>query len=430
LGGSVRTNYNQPVISFARTELHMSLRRIIVTLAISAIAAAPSVAAILPAGAIVSRLATGYNFTEGPVYDGNGGVYFTNLVFSNQANSDIVRYNIATGMAQIVDPNSDGANGLVLDATGFVVSADQVTHRISRRSKTDITMTEEVLASSWNGRGFNSPNDLVIDSAGGVYFTDPDYNGVVAQPEGVYYRNTAGVVTQIITGLNRPNGVILSPGGDILYVAEEAGRRIHAYDVGLNGAISNPRVFKATNVDAAGNPHTGHGPDGLAIDAAGNLYAAVQNEIWAWNPAGQSLLELRVPQDPTNVAFGGADGRTLFITAQNSLYGIELNVPSPALGDFDGDGSITAADYTVWRNAVGSTTDLSADADGSRMIDEADFAIWKSHFGQVLGSGSSQPASATNVPEPGPWVLGIACVSAAACLHRRSCSMKRCAANS
>jgi hypothetical protein len=89
-----------------------------------ALATSQASAEILPPGATPTPLATGYNFTEGPVYDGAGGVYFTNLVFSNQFNSDIVRYNIATGVAQVVDPSSDGANGLFLDASGQVVSAD------------------------------------------------------------------------------------------------------------------------------------------------------------------------------------------------------------------------------------------------------------------------------------------------------------------
>jgi gluconolactonase len=396
--------------------------RSVVTLVLLALATSQASAEILPPGATPTRLATGYNFTEGPVYDGAGGVYFTNLVFSNQFNSDIVRYNIATGVAQVVDPSSDGANGLFLDASGQVVSADQATHRISRRSATDVTVVSEVLASQWNSMGFNSPNDLVIDAAGGIYFTDPDYNNVGAQPEGVYYRSPTGVVTQILNGFSRPNGIILSPGGETLYLAVEAERRIMAYDVGLDGMPINPRQFKSTNVDAAGNPHPGHGPDGLAVDAAGNLYAAVQNEIWAWNRTGQSLFELPVPQDPTNVAFGGSDGRTLFITAQTSLYGIELDVPSPAFGDFNGDGSVSAADYTVWRNTLGTTTDLSADGNGNKVVDADDYGVWRSHFGNALG-GSGGASTGPAVPEPSG--IALACLTLIGGLVRRrreSCS--------
>jgi hypothetical protein len=215
-------------------------------------------------------------------------------------------------------------------------------------------------------------------------------------------------VTQILSGFTRPNGIILSPGGGTLYLAVEAERRVMAYDVTAGGVLANGRQFKSTSVDAAGNPHPGHGPDGLAIDAAGNLYAAVQNEIWAWSPSGQSLFELPVPQDPTNAAFGGDDGRTLFITAQTSLYGIELNVPSPSYGDYDGDGAVTAADYVVWRNTVGSTENLSADGNGNRMVDAADYDVWRARFGTSVGSGAgnahgNRPITAT--PEPAAAVL-------------------------
>jgi gluconolactonase len=389
--------------------------------------AVPTSAQILPPGATPTRLATGYNFTEGPVYDRNGGVYFTNLVFASQVNSDILRYNIATGVATLVDPSSDGANGLFLDANGQVVSADQATHRISRRSAADITVTEAILASQWDGVGFNSPNDLVIDAAGGIYFTDPDYNNVNAQAEAVYYRDPAGTVNRVLTGFNRPNGVILSPGGETLYLAVEQEFRIMAYDVGPGGIPTNGREFAKTNVSINGTPiSVNNGPDGLTVDAAGNLYAAVQNAVFAWNPAGQRLFDLQMPlvpttrEDPTNVTFGGADGRTLFITAGRSLYGIELNVPAPALGDFDGDGAVTAADYTLWRNTLGSTANLSADGDGNRVVDAADYDIWKANFGATLGSGSGAGTSRwSSVPEPGPLCLLL--LSSLALGRRHAC---------
>jgi len=352
---------------------------------IAGLLAAPATAQILPPGATVTRLVTGYSFTEGPVYDRAGGVYFTNLIFSNQFNSDIIRYNIDTGMAVVVDPTSDGANGLFLDANGQVISADQATHRISRRSAIDITVVEQILASSWNGAGFNSPNDLVIDAAGGIYFSDPDYNNVRAQPEGVYYRNPAGTVNRILSGFARPNGVMLSPDGDTFYLAVEGEKRIMAYDVAADGSLSNQRQFARTDVNASGVtlPGITNGPDGLTVDAAGNLYAAVQNAVFAWDPSGQRLFDLPVPQDPTNVAFGGTDGRSLFITAGNSLYGIELNVPSTTPGDYNGDAVVDAADYVVWRKTDGSP---------------AGYNDWRTNFGRTSGSAAGQVSGA--VPEP------------------------------
>ena len=117
-----------------------------------------------------------------------------------------------------------------------------------------------------------------------------------------------------------------------------------------------------------------------------------------------------MPQDPANLKFGGDDGRTLFITAATSLYGIELNVPSPALGDYDGDGNVTAADYTVWRDTFGSTENLSADGDGNRTIDAGDYDVWKSHFGNILGSGSGAGPAIHSVPEPATMTLLVTCI--------------------
>jgi gluconolactonase len=393
----------------------MNRLRLIVSLGTLLAASQWAAGQFLPPGSTPTRLVTGYSFTEGPVYDGAGGVYFTNLVFANQAASDIIRYDIASGMAQVVDPNSGGANGLFRDANGHLVSADQQRHQISRRSAANVATVEEVLADEWNGQNFNSPNDLVIDRHGGIYFSDPNYSGMPGVPEAVYYGDPQGTVERLLTGFNRPNGVILSPGGGTFYLAVEGAgeRRIMAYDVGPNGALSNQREFARTNVTINGTPiNVTNGPDGLTVDAAGNVYAAVQNAVFAWNPAGQRLFDLPMPaiptvQDPTNVTFGGPDGRTLFITAGNSLYGIELNVPSPQTGDYNGDGTVDAADYTTWRDTLGSTENLSADGNGNRVIDAGDFGAWVSQFGNELGGAAS--ASVQTAPEPSAiWLLAAA----------------------
>ncbi len=293
-------------------------------------------AQILPPGATPTRLATGYVFTEGPLYDRAGGVDFEDMHPSGQVAtnpSHIVRYDIATGLATVVDASSGGANGDYLNANGQVVTADRERRQISLRAAGNISVVQQALATSFGGTPFNGPNDLVIDSAGGIYFTDPDYENRRSLPDAVYYRNPAGTVSRLLTGFFRPNGVILSPSGTTFYLAVEGEKRIMAYDVTAQGVLANQRQFARTDVNPDGTtiPGITNGPDGLTIDPAGNIYAAVQNAVWAWNPAGQQLFQLAFPEDPTNVEFGAADGKTLFVTAGRSLYSVRLNiVPEPA----------------------------------------------------------------------------------------------------
>ncbi len=375
-------------------------------------------AQILPPGATAQLLNTGFMFTEGPLYDGNGGVYFSDMGPSAQQAtkpSHIWRYDIASDTSAIVDPISGGANGLIKDTSGRVISADRERRQISRRSASDITTVETVLASKFNNTAFNGPNDLVMDASGGIYFTDPDYENRHSLPDALYYLSAAGEVFQrrtfTVVGNQRPNGLVLSPDGTILYLSIESGKRIMAYDVGANGALSNDRQFAITTVNMAGTtlPNITNGPDGLTIDAAGNVYAAVQNAVFAWNPAGARLFDLPVSQDPTNLKFGGVGGRTLFITGGTSLFKVDLNVPAPALGDYDGNGVVDMRDYVVWRNWLGATANLSADGNGDRVVDAGDYDVWRAHFGQSDGSGSSSSAFIV-VPEPASglllWIAG------------------------
>ncbi len=405
----------------------MIRRRLLIAIALIASVCSRADAQIVPPGATPTKLTPnvvdGFSlrFTEGPLYDGAGGVLFTDLGPANQPATNpsrIFRYDIASGLTSLVDGASGGANGLFMDGNGQVVAAERERRQVARRSAANVSVVETALATDFNGTMFNGPNDLVIDAAGGIYFTDPDYDGR-GKTKAVYYLNPLGSLARILTGFNNPNGIILSPDGQTLYLAVEGEKRIMAYDVATDGTLSNQRQF------ATMGPN--NSPDGLTIDRAGNLYAAANRAVWAWNPAGQALFQLAMPvlapattaEDPTNVEFGGADGRTLFIAAGKSLYGIELNVPSPALGDYNGDGTVSAADYTVWRNSLGTTTDLSADGNGNKVIDADDYDVWRAHFGTTLGSGGASISRA--VPEPSG--IAFACLAAFGgllCRKRRS----------
>lgn len=273
----------------------------------------------LPDGATVELLATGFNFTEGPVYDGEGSLYFTNIYFFSATPSQIIRYDESTGSTEVIDTNSGMANGLFFDRDGQLISMDMGPARVSRRASDDFSVIDEVLASEWNAVAFNSPNDLVIADSGGIYFTDPDFLSRSRQPEGVYYLRSDGELTQVISGFSRPNGIILSPNEDTLYLAVSSQNRIMAYDIGADGLPINEREFTMTN----------GAPDGLTIDPAGNLYAAVDQTVAAWDSSGQPLFELSVPEPHvSNLTFGGASGKTLYITASSALYGVTL-VPEP-----------------------------------------------------------------------------------------------------
>lgn len=386
-----------------------SIARALFATLLAAVATSPLSAQILPPGAAVAQLATGYNFTEGPLADGASGVLFTNLTFGNINGSDILRHDLTTGQTVVVDGASGGANGLFRDAAGHVIAMEGGRQRVTRRSLGDVAVVEEVLASEWNGANFNSPNDVVLDASGGVYFTDPDYNNQNEQPEGVYYISPQGVVDRVASGINRPNGIALSPDGRTLYVAGEGAveRRVHAFDIEQLGTPSNQRVFVRTDVDADGDPlpNITAGPDGMTVDPFGNLYAAVQGAVFAWNPEGERLFDLPVPGRPTNVTLGGPEGETLFVTSSDgSLYSVELDLPELLAGDFNRDGAVDAADYTVLRDHFGF---------GYRA---SDYQAWLANY----GAASSAKGVGVAVPEAATGALGLIGVAAHAAAATRA----------
>jgi gluconolactonase len=272
---------------------------------------------------IVPGMQTGFVFIEGPVWLAEHGVLlFSDMDFGAPASdrgppSRIRRLTPPSTFDVFVE--NGNSNGLALDLDGDVLACTHDQQTLSRYDSTTAARTT-LTALRYNGLRFNSPNDLTVRSDGTVYFTDPDWQlGSRASEIGgtnVYRVTPSGKVELVTSMLDKPNGIALSPDERTLYVGS-AGSEILAFEVDTDGSVGNSRVFASA----------GGGTDGFAIDCAGNVYATGGPHVQVWNAAGQKLGDISVPQGPSNAAFGGADRRTLFITAQSSLYSIQLLVP-------------------------------------------------------------------------------------------------------
>lgn len=321
-------------------------------------------------GLTVEELSSGHEFTEGPARDGSGGIWFTDI-----DGQKIHRFDIATGKTELMVMESGGANGLLFDSDGRLLAAEGIAQQLTRRSENEV----EVLADRWNGLRLNSPNDLIADANGGIYFTDPDYYHEV-QDEGVYYLSSNGEFTQIISDLERPNGIALSPDESTLYVVEVtrspsvSNSKIWQYDITLAGTISNARIFT-----------TGFA-DGLTVDKFGNVFGAQYLGVAAWDPDGKRILDFRSPEETTNVVLSDSHleyPNTLYVTGAGSLYRIELGSSPP--GDVDNDGTMEVSDLdTICRFSRGSlySREYDIDRNGSINIDDITFALADAGFAE------------------------------------------------
>jgi gluconolactonase len=264
-------------------------------------------------------------FTEGPAWHPDGY-----LLFSDIPNDRILRVAVDGTSTEWLKPSS-GANGLMCDRQGNVYACQGEARRIAllRTGSDGKGMLVKPLVAEFDSKPFNKPNDLAIDNAGGLYFTDPNYRQQTEPPtqpvQGVYYIARDGAVTRVIDDLPRPNGILVSADGKTLYVANIELRQVMRY------AITGPGQIGAGEVLFTGDETTdGRGPDGMSLDADGRLYCTYKSVV-VLTAAGELIGRISVPEKPANCAFGGDDNRTLYITAQKSLYKVAMKVAGTVL---------------------------------------------------------------------------------------------------
>ena len=268
--------------------------------------AEPVAPSVVAPGAKAIEIATGFKFTEGPAADEKGDVYFSDI-----PNNRIHKW--AGGKIVTFLEDSGGANGLSCDKDANLLACEGGRKRVVSISPSGKAVP---LAETFGGKPFNRPNDLWIDPAGGVYFTDPNYGkGPLSQDgEHVYYIMPGGkVILRVIDDMTRPNGIIGTPDGKTLYVADHGGKKTWRYRIKDNGKLSDKSLF-------APFPS-----DGVTLDEEGNLYLTT-DAVLVFNPQGTQIARIEVPQHPANVTFAGPDRKTLFITARKSVYTVKMRV--------------------------------------------------------------------------------------------------------
>ena len=263
--------------------------------------------------------------TEGPVWidsseEPDGG-YF---LFTDSRRSRLSKWSTQAGLTGAydlqemlgeLDPARSSSSGLAVDLQGRVVFCSSGRHAVVRIEKNG---TPTILAESYDGKRLDNPNDLTIRADGSIYFTDNAREETRQMPPTVYLLKD-GDLTPLITDLTSPNGITLSPDGMVLYVNDIRPRKLYRYEVQPDGSVANGQLF----VDMSGREEPG-GNDGMRTDRNGNLYSSGPGGVWIISPNGKHLGTILTPDRITNLTFGDADGKTLFMTAHASIFRIRL----------------------------------------------------------------------------------------------------------
>jgi gluconolactonase len=263
------------------------------------------------------RLATGFVFTEGPLWHPDGFYYFVDVRAS-------MLYRVTPGRPhEVVREKTGGGNGTTFDLQGRLILCEGDNRRVTRRAADD---RFEVLVDRFEGKRLNRPNDVVCRSDGSIYFTDPGLRVPLAEREvehaGVYRIAPDGAVS-LVADFEYPNGLAFSPDERLLYVANTRwAQYIHVLELDADGRMARRRIFADMSSD-----ETDGVPDGMKVDVEGRVYCTGPGGTWVFAPDGTRLGVIRTPEVPANLAFGGPDLRTLFFTARTSVYTLRAKVP-------------------------------------------------------------------------------------------------------
>ncbi|MEX0660613.1 MAG: SMP-30/gluconolactonase/LRE family protein [Balneolaceae bacterium] len=282
---------------------------------------------IVSEDATLEKVTQGYEFdTAGSPLYMNGDLYFTNNNFDSPGElSRTFRMN-ADGSIDTLKSGNNVTTTLKASGQGTIYACEMLGHRVVELDQNGQVI--RVVVDEYNGTRIDGPNDLVVDQKGGLYFSDSQFiaGREIMQPDpSVYYVSGQGEITRVIYDVEFPNGLGLSPDGGTLYVANTPGTQILAYDVAEDGTVSNRRDFAA--VELAEDSETS-GADGMAIDSEGNLYVATTQGLGVqiFNSSGDYLGNIEAPTPTNNVSFGGEEDKILYISTQDGIYQISVNI--------------------------------------------------------------------------------------------------------
>ncbi len=267
---------------------------------------------LIAKGAKIKKETGDFIFTEGPAVASDGKVYFT-----DQPNDRIYVWDETSGISLWLE-GTGRSNGMYFNTNGQLVTCADEKNQLAYF---DENKQLHVILEGYNGKHLNAPNDLWIAPNGGIYFSDPYYHRSwwaeghkeEQETQGVYYLSGDNKITRVISDFKRPNGLIGTPDGKTLYVADIKTGKTWKYDIQANGTLKNKTFFAPK------------GSDGMTIDNKGNVYLTL-GKVWVYSPEGELLEEIEFPEKPANICFGGKKRNVLFVTARKGVYTLRMKV--------------------------------------------------------------------------------------------------------